>query len=70
MGKTVRIRLNGEEREVPEGTTVGRLADDAAPDRARLAVERNRRVVPRADYDRARVEEGDVLEIVTLAGGG
>jgi len=66
----VRVRLNGEEVEVPRGATVGSLVDRAAPDRARVAVERNRAIVPRAQYDRAEVAEGDEIEIVTLVGGG
>lgn len=66
----MRIRLNGEETEVAQGTTIGQLADRTSRDRSRIAVERNRKVVPRADYDRSDVREGDVVEVVTLVGGG
>lgn len=66
----MKVRLNGETAEVAAGTTVGQLADRAARDRSRVAVERNRVIVPRAEYDRTEVRDGDVLEIVTLVGGG
>jgi len=66
----VRVRLNGEATEVERGTTVGMLVDRTVPDRARVAVERNGAIVPRAEYDRSPVVEGDDLEIVTLVGGG
>jgi len=70
VGEAVKVRLNGETAEVAAGTTVGQLADRAARDRSRVAVERNRVIVPRAEYDRTEVRDGDVLEIVTLVGGG
>jgi sulfur carrier protein len=36
----------------------------------RVAVERNREVVPRARHDDTRLEAGDRLELVTFVGGG
>ena len=66
----MRIRLNGAERECAEGTTVGALVDTVVADRARVAVERNRAIVKRDAWDATKVEEGDVIEVVTLVGGG
>ncbi|MFQ5843476.1 MAG: sulfur carrier protein ThiS [Planctomycetota bacterium] len=66
----MRIVLNGEAREVTEGTTVGALLRDTVRDRSRIAVERNREIVPRAAYDEVVVAEGDEVEVVTLVGGG
>ncbi|MBS0266723.1 MAG: sulfur carrier protein ThiS [Planctomycetes bacterium] len=66
----VKIVMNGEDREVPPGTTVAGLL--AALDvRSRyLAVERNFELVPRANHADCVLQEGDQLEIVTLVGGG
>jgi thiamine biosynthesis protein ThiS len=64
------VRLNGDETEVPRGSTVGQLVDRVVRDRSRIAVERNREIVPRASYDATPVAEGDVIEVVTLVGGG
>jgi sulfur carrier protein len=36
----------------------------------RVAVEMNRRIVPRPAWDSTTVEDGAVLEIVTFVGGG
>ena len=66
----MQVTLNGEARDVETGTTVGRLVDAITSDRSRVAVERNRKIVPRAAYDESRVEDGDVIEVVTLVGGG
>jgi thiamine biosynthesis protein ThiS len=64
------VRLNGEEAEAPEGATLeawlGRLGLPAG----RIAVERNGEVVPRGQYAGVLLAEGDVLEVVTLVGGG
>ncbi|MCK6461376.1 MAG: sulfur carrier protein ThiS [Planctomycetes bacterium] len=69
-GGSVRFTLNGEEAAAGEGATVGQLVDRVVRDRSRVAVERNREIVPRARYDSTAVEEGDVIEVVTLVGGG
>jgi len=66
----VKVRLNGEETEVAAGATVGQVVDRVVRDRSRIAVERNREIVPRALLDRTPVAEGDAIEIVTLVGGG
>jgi thiamine biosynthesis protein ThiS len=70
VGEEVKIRVNGRETEVEAGATIGRIVDRVVPDRSRVAVERNKEIVPRATYDETPVTEGDVIEVVTLAGGG
>ncbi len=66
----VRIRVNGRETDVEPDATIGRIVDSVVPDRSRVAVERNKEIVPRATYDTTPVAEGDIIEVVTLAGGG
>jgi thiamine biosynthesis protein ThiS len=67
---TVRVRVNGEERELPEGATVARLLQELGIGTPRVAVERNREIVPKATYAETRLEAGDALEVVELVGGG
>jgi thiamine biosynthesis protein ThiS len=62
--------LNGKDTEVAPGTTIGELVDGITSDRSRIAVERNREIVKRDTFDTTSVEEGDVIEVVTLVGGG
>jgi thiamine biosynthesis protein ThiS len=66
----VDVTVNGERREVAEGTTVGGLVALLGLPRERVAVERNRDVVRRAEWDAVALEEGDVLEVVHFVGGG
>ena len=70
MGRPVHIELNGEKREVPEGTTLEELIAGLALAPERLAVERNRGVVRRADWPRTPLADGDRIEVVHFVGGG
>ena len=66
----ITIAVNGEAREIPAGSTISDLLRALALDSARLAVEHNRRVVPRAEHAAAQLNQGDAVEIVTFVGGG
>jgi thiamine biosynthesis protein ThiS len=66
----VRIEVNGKARELPEGATVAALLAELGVGGARVAVERNREIVPRAEHSSVRLAEGDTLEVVTFVGGG
>ena len=66
----MRIRVNGRPRDVPDGSTVADLVNLLGLQPRRIAVERNKRLVRRAVYAEALLADGDVLEIVTLVGGG
>ena len=70
MDDTVSIRVNGEHRRVPEGSSVADLARELGLDPARVAVERNLDIVPRSTLAQVTVEDGDDYEIVTFVGGG
>jgi sulfur carrier protein len=66
----IRVRLNGRERELEDGVTVDRLLVILGRAAAWVAVERNREVVPRAAFPETVLQDGDVLELVQLVGGG
>src|SRR5437763_13288030 len=65
-----KITVNAEPRSFPAPLTVSDLLRTLAKDPAKLAVEINRDVVPRAEHPRRQLREGDAVEIVTLVGGG
>ena len=66
----LRIIVNGEDREIPEGTTLSQLIQSLGLMPERVAIELNRAVVRRADWERIVLREGDRLEIVHFVGGG
>jgi len=66
----VRIKFNGEPREIPDGLSVAGLLEHLGMNAGRVAVERNLDVLPRAQWTGTRVAEGDSYEVVQLVGGG
>lgn len=65
------ITINGKPREFPEVMTLeGLLIHLGLPTESGIAVERNKLIVPKSEYAGTRLESGDILEIVTLVGGG
>lgn len=66
----MKVRLNGQERELPEGTTLEGLIRSLDLPSGRVAVERNGQVVPKVQYAGTVLQEGDRLEIVHFVGGG
>src|SRR5262252_177578 len=66
----LRLTVNGELRKADPGTTVSALLAAMGIDPARVAVERNRDVVPRATWANAGLADGDRIEIVAFIGGG
>jgi thiamine biosynthesis protein ThiS len=68
--KEIQIVVNGQVRLVPEGRTLAQILAwlEIAPDR--VAVELNRRIVRRPEWDETTVGPGAALEIVQFVGGG
>lgn len=66
----MRLTINGEVREVPDGLTVRALLEHLELTAGPVAVEVNRNIVPRAEHASRALSEGDVLELVHLVGGG
>jgi thiamine biosynthesis protein ThiS len=61
--------VNGESREVEDGTTIRQLVAmfNLVPEK--VAIELNRRLIRAGKYDQA-LNAGDEVEIVTFVGGG
>jgi thiamine biosynthesis protein ThiS len=65
----VKIKVNGQDRDVPDGTTVTQLIEQHNLTPQKVAVELNRRLI-RADKYATILKSGDEVEIVTFVGGG
>jgi sulfur carrier protein len=70
MSRPIQIHVNGEPREVPEGTSVEALLAALGLPRDAVAVERNARLVRKQERESTLLAAGDQIEIVTLVGGG
>jgi thiazole synthase len=67
---TLDVTLNGESRRLPGPASVRDLLVSLGLDPAKIAVERNRTIVPRSAYETTALACGDRLEIVHFIGGG
>ena len=66
----VRIRLNGEPREIEDGLTVARLVESLGLGGGRVAVAVNAEVVPRGEHAAHVLRDGDNVEIIHAVAGG
>lgn len=69
MMNPVTIRVNGQDRDVSDGTTVLALIEQHDLTPQKVAVELNRRLIRTEKYDTV-LHPGDEIEIVTFVGGG
>jgi sulfur carrier protein len=67
---SVKIVINGDKREVVEGSSIAQLLEELNIRPGRVVIELNRDIVSREAYGSAILREGDALEIVHFVGGG
>lgn len=70
VGSVFTIVVNGEERRVNAGDTVTDLLAALGLQSGRVAVERNLKILPRAEWANTKVAASDHYEIVQFVGGG
>jgi thiamine biosynthesis protein ThiS len=63
------VKVNGQDRDVPAGTSIKSLLEQMKLNPNHVAVELNRRLVRAETYD-TPLKERDEIEIVTFVGGG
>jgi thiamine biosynthesis protein ThiS len=66
----IAITLNGEPRRVATGQSIADLVTSIGLKPEKVAVERNREIVPRSTLAAVLLADGDELEIVHFVGGG
>jgi thiamine biosynthesis protein ThiS len=66
----MKVFINGQETEVPEGLSVTTLLEWLKLPADRVAVERNLVIVSREEWAKTSIETGDRFEVVHFVGGG
>ena len=66
----MKITVNGETKEIPDGSTVSALLQKLGFDAQATVVERNGDILERAAYPDTALVDGDALELVRFVGGG
>lgn len=64
------IKINGKEQNSAEGRTIDYYLRENGYKIVFIAVEVNGSILPKAQYDRYVIADGDVIEIVNFVGGG
>jgi thiazole synthase len=67
---TIEIVLNGETRRIPASLNITQVLEHLDLPKDRVAVERNRTIVPKPQWESVAVGQGDQLEVVHFVGGG
>ncbi len=67
---SVTIEVNGTPRQVPDGHPLPALLDDLKLPADGVAVAVDRRVVPRGEWARVALRQGQQVEIIRAVGGG
>ncbi|HWQ26511.1 MAG TPA: sulfur carrier protein ThiS [Chlorobaculum sp.] len=66
----IQIALNGEKREVREGSSVADLLAVSGADRQQVAVVVNERIVRPDDRQSCILQKNDQVDVLVFAGGG
>ena len=66
----MQIVMNGDPLEIVAGSSIESLLKQLDISRDRVAVELNADIVPKADYEKQLLSDGDKIEIVHFVGGG
>ena len=66
----MQIILNGTEKNFQDQISIATLIRELGLDERKIAVERNREIVPRTAFNSVSLCEGDKIEIVHFIGGG
>lgn len=64
------LEINGQKREFAAPLSLSALLEQLGMKADRVAVELNRSIVPREQWAKTKLGEGDQLEIVQFVGGG
>jgi sulfur carrier protein len=70
MAELIVLRLNGEERTAPAGLTLDQVLEALGYQPQLVVVEFNGTILARQHWVSQPVVESDVLEVVTIVGGG
>lgn len=66
----IRLQVNGRRVELEAPTPLLAYLEGLGVNPRSIAVEHNGTILERADFDRTELDEGDIVEIVRMVGGG
>ncbi len=70
LREDIHIWVNGKEHKFAQQLTITQLLAELCINPNIIAIECNCEIVPKSQYDRLRIQEGDKIEIIGFVGGG
>jgi sulfur carrier protein len=70
MCPIMKLTINGQEREIPDGTMVREMVIQLTKRPEVAVVERNGAIIDRSRWAETKLAAGDQVEIVAFVGGG
>jgi sulfur carrier protein len=70
LNSKITIRLNGDPYVIEGDPRLTTLVEALKMKPTRIAAELNRSIIPRAEYSKITLREGDELELINFVGGG
>lgn len=67
---SILIKVNGEDKLIPQNTTILKLLEHFNINKERVVIELNREIISKNHFENAILHQEDKLEIVTFVGGG
>jgi thiamine biosynthesis protein ThiS len=66
----MKVFINGEKRDIPNEVNLSELLKNLSLPSERIAIELNKEVVRKKDWENVRVADADKIEIIHFVGGG
>jgi len=66
----MRVLVNGETKEIPNEVNLSELLKNLSLPSERIAIELNKEVVRKRDWENVKVSDADKIEIIHFVGGG
>jgi sulfur carrier protein len=66
----MQVLINGEKTELPDGLTLSAVVRHLSLPERRMAVEVNKQVIRKQDWESFKIDTNDNIEIVHFVGGG
>lgn len=66
----MQVIINGKESTLPENCTAAKMLEFLGYKNKMIVIERNLKIIPKEDFEIAKINEDDIIEIISFVGGG
>ncbi len=66
----MQLTINGHTKTLSDDATINDMIEAVGADATQIAVEQNRVIIPRSQFAKTQLHDGDTIELVEFVGGG